>query len=59
MLSVRVQDDAIRIGPHFRVSFQRTLRIPDDGGLYGPVKEQGLLASGVRERAPRGRRERQ
>ena len=34
MLSVRVQDDAIRIGPHFRVSFQRTLRIPDDGGLY-------------------------
>ena len=34
MLPVRVQHDAIRIGPHFRVSFQRTLRIPDDGGIY-------------------------
>ena len=34
MLSVRVQDDAIRIGPHVRLSFQRTLRIPDDGGLH-------------------------
>jgi hypothetical protein len=34
MLPVRVQHDAIQIGPHFRVSFQRTLRIPDDGSLY-------------------------
>jgi hypothetical protein len=34
MLRVRVLDDAIRIGRHFAVSFQRTLRIPDDGGVY-------------------------
>lgn len=34
MLRVRVQNDAIRIGRHFSVSFQRTLRIPDDGRVY-------------------------
>lgn len=34
MLGVRVQHDAIQIGRHFRVSFQRTLRIPDDGRVY-------------------------
>lgn len=34
MLRVRVQNDAIQIGRHFSVSFQRTLRIPDDGGVY-------------------------
>ncbi len=34
MLRVRVLDDTIRIGRHFGVSFQRTLRIPDDGGVY-------------------------
>jgi hypothetical protein len=34
MLRVRVQHDQIQIGRHFTVSFQRTLRIPDDGGTY-------------------------
>jgi hypothetical protein len=34
MLRVRVRDGAIQIGRHFSVSFQRTLRIPDDGRVY-------------------------
>jgi hypothetical protein len=33
-LQVRIEDDQIRIGRHFAVSFQRTLRIPDDGSAY-------------------------
>lgn len=34
MLRVRAQHDTITIGRHFGVTFQRTLRIPDDGGTY-------------------------
>jgi len=34
VLTTRIRDDAIRIGPHRAVSFQRTLRIPDDDGVY-------------------------
>jgi hypothetical protein len=34
MLTTRIRDDAIAIGPHRAVSFQRTLRIPDDDGVY-------------------------
>lgn len=34
MLSVNVIHDQVRVGPHFGVSFQRTLRIPDDGNTY-------------------------
>lgn len=34
MLFTRVADDEIRIGPHRSISFQRTLRIPDDGNRY-------------------------
>lgn len=34
MLDVTLQDSALRIGPHFSLSFQRTLRIPDDGKTY-------------------------
>jgi hypothetical protein len=34
MLTVRVEADRIRIGERFAVSFQRTLRIPDDGKVY-------------------------
>ncbi len=34
MLKVAVSNDAIHIGRYFSVSFQRTLRIPDDGKLY-------------------------
>jgi hypothetical protein len=34
MLEVKVNGDAIKIGKHFSVSFERTLRIPDDGRTY-------------------------
>ncbi len=34
MLKVTTKEDAVRIGKHFSVSFQRTLRIPDDGKTY-------------------------
>ena len=34
MLQVKVEHDRIRIGRHFAVSFQRTLRIPEDGRTY-------------------------
>jgi hypothetical protein len=34
MLKVRIADDEIRIGKRFSVAFQRTLRIPDDGGTW-------------------------
>lgn len=34
MLQVSVSNDRIMIGRHFSVSFQRTLRIPDDGKVY-------------------------
>lgn len=33
-LTVRLERDAIFIGDNFSVSFQRTLRIPDDGRVY-------------------------
>lgn len=33
-LEATLDNDAIRIGPHLTVSFQRTLRIPDDGRQY-------------------------
>jgi hypothetical protein len=34
MLTIAIENSAIRIGPHFAVSFHRTLRIPDDGRDY-------------------------
>jgi hypothetical protein len=34
MLDVRVEEDTVRIGQHFQMSFQRTLRIPDDDSIY-------------------------
>jgi hypothetical protein len=34
MLEVKVQSNTIQIGKYFSVSFQRTLRIPDDGKTY-------------------------
>ncbi len=34
MLEVTVEERRVRIGERFSVSFQRTLRIPDDGGAY-------------------------
>src|SRR5215475_12642012 len=34
MLSVRIEKDRLCIGERFSVTFQRTLRIPDDGRDY-------------------------
>jgi hypothetical protein len=34
MLEVKAKADSIKIGKHFSVNFQRTLRIPDDGKTY-------------------------
>lgn len=34
MLDITIEKSAIRIGQRFAVSFQRTLRIPDDGQTY-------------------------
>lgn len=34
VLDVTVTDDAVRVGERFAVSFQRTLRVPDDGRDY-------------------------
>ncbi len=34
MLEVELRDNTIHIGEHFSVSFQRTLRIPDDNKTY-------------------------
>jgi hypothetical protein len=34
MLTVAIENTAIRIGPHAAVSFHRTLRVPDDGHDY-------------------------
>lgn len=34
MLRTRTRDDEILVGSNRGVSFQRTLRIPDDGGMY-------------------------
>ncbi|MGI9077011.1 MAG: hypothetical protein ACR2G6_06720 [Gemmatimonadaceae bacterium] len=34
MLDVTIAEHEIKIGPRFSVTFQRTLRIPDDGGVY-------------------------
>jgi hypothetical protein len=54
MLRVRTQDDTITIGRHFGITFQRTLRIPDDGGTY-PLPP-GLGAFPVRRVADYARR---
>ncbi len=34
MLEIVVEDHRVRVGPRFSVSFQRTLRIPDDGRTF-------------------------
>src|SRR4051794_34397155 len=34
MLDITIQQDRVRIGRHFAVTFERTLRIPDDGREY-------------------------
>ena len=34
MLDVAIEKHAVQIGPRFAISFQRTLRIPDDNRTY-------------------------
>jgi hypothetical protein len=34
MHTVRVRNEQVTVGPRFSLAFQRTLRIPDDGGTY-------------------------
>ena len=43
MLNVRLQGNRIHVGERFAVSFQRTLRIPDDGNQYPLPPGLGLL----------------
>lgn len=62
MLKIVVQHDAIRVGRHFAVTFQRTLRIPDDGGTYPLPPGLGALplrrVEDFADRAPAEWRER-
>lgn len=57
-LPVTVEADLIRVGPRFAVSFQRTLRIPDDGRTYPLPPGLGRLPIGrvaeLGHRAPLG-----
>ncbi len=43
MLAVSIERDAIRIGERFRITFQRTLRIPHDGRAYALPPGLGRL----------------
>lgn len=43
MLTVTIEDAAVRIGPHWAVSFHRTLRIPDDDRDYPLPPGLGIL----------------
>lgn len=62
MNDVTLAHDTLKIGPHVTVTFQRTLRVPDDGGTY-PLPP-GLGAFPVRrvadhaDRVPESWRER-
>jgi hypothetical protein len=56
MLRVRFTDTAIAVGPHREISFQRTLRIPADDGVYPLPPGLGRFplcpATRLGERAP-------
>ena len=43
MLEVNIEQQRIRIGQRFSVSFQRTLRIPDDGRTYPLHRDLALF----------------
>ncbi|HJW85581.1 MAG TPA: hypothetical protein VJ440_02995, partial [Candidatus Brocadiaceae bacterium] len=43
MLDIIINENEIRIGQDFAVSFHRTLRIPDDGRVYPLPPGLGLL----------------
>lgn len=62
MLEVTVEGTAVRIGAHFTVSFQRTLRLPDDGGTYPLPPSLGQFpvhrVEDYRDRVPADWRER-
>jgi hypothetical protein len=62
MLRVKIADDEIRIGKRFSVAFQRTLRLPDDGGTYPLPPGLGRFplsrVADVAGRAPAGWRRR-
>ncbi len=61
MLPVRVQDHRVLIGDRFAATFQRTLRIPDDGRAYPLPPGLGALpiraVAGVAGRVPAGWRD--
>lgn len=56
-MKVRLERDRVYVGERFSVSFQRTLRIPDDGGTYPLPPGLGLLpvhaVADYRDRTPR------
>lgn len=61
MLDVVIQAHAIHIGARFHASFQRTLRLPDDGGVYPLPPGLGVFpvfkVDDYRERVPPSWRE--
>lgn len=61
MLEVTIGTDAIRVGARFAMSFQRTLRIPDDGRTYPLPPGLGRLpilrVADYRDRMPRAWRD--
>ena len=58
MYQPRHRTDSVQLGRHLRIAFQRTLRIPDDGGIYPlppglgefPIRRVADYASRVPER---------
>jgi hypothetical protein len=61
MLNVRIDQHRARIGEHFSLSFQRTVRIPDDGRVYPLPPGLGAFpiqrVEDYRERVPTSWRE--
>jgi hypothetical protein len=49
MLDLSIDDHANCMGAHFSMRFERTLRIPDDGGTY-PLPAQLLHRVGKPQR---------
>ncbi len=62
MLKVTIEENALRFGERFTVSFQRTLRVPEDGGMYPLPPGLGAFPisriADYAERVPAGWRER-
>jgi hypothetical protein len=55
---LRHRTDSVQLGPRLRIAFERTLRIPDDGGIYPlppglgefPIRRVADYASRIPER---------